>query len=295
MRIAKVLARTNPSFSFEFYAPYAEDGVSALLETIRRLSRLNPSFVSVTCSAGSRRRRRTLEIATRIKGEFGIEVMAHLTCLGSSRDELHAMLQALADTGIENVLALRGDPPRREARTELPVEGFAYASELVTFIADHYDFCIAGACYPQGHPACASLVEDLDHLVRKVEAGVEFLITQAFFENAHYFTFVERARGAGICVPILPGIMPLTDLRVLERMVALDSRTTVPVALRRELERRADDPNAMGEIGAAYATFQCEELLRCGAPGVHFYTLNQATATSTVLAALQQGRSGGRG
>lgn len=291
MRIAEILARATPSFSFEFYAPYAEDSVSALLETVHHLSSLNPAFVSVTCSTGSRRRR-TLEIAARIKGELGIEVMAHLTCLGWSRDELHAMLRVLAANRIENVLALRGDPPRREIRTELPVQGFAHASELVTFIADNYDFCIAGACYPQGHPASASPEEDLDYLVRKVDAGAEFLITQAFFENTQYFTFVERARAAGIRVPILPGIMPPTDLRALERIAALDPRTTVPLALRRELERRASDPHALKELGVAFSALQCEELLHCGVPGIHFYTLNQASATDAVMATFQHGRPG---
>jgi methylenetetrahydrofolate reductase (NADPH) len=286
MKIAEGLTRVFPCFSFEFYAPSTDEGVPRLMQTIGRLRRLRPLFVSVTYSLGEERRRRTIEVVARTKRELGLEAMAHLTCVQSSQESMRSTLDLLRAEGIDNVLALRGDPPRGEAYVPAP-DGFAHASDLASFVKANYDFCVGGACYPQVHPESATFDEDLANLVTKVAAGAEFLITQAFFENIHYFAFVERARAAGITVPIIPGIMPVTDLRVIQNIIALDPRTTVPQGLQRELKRRENNPKAVLELGVAYATLQCEELLRGGAPGVHFYTLNTSPATSAILAALK--------
>ena len=192
-------------------------------------------------------------------------------------------------------MALRGDPPRGSRTFEPVPDGLAHASDLIELIAADYDLGIGGACYPEGHPESPDLQHDLSNVVRKVAAGAQFLVTQAFFDNAHYFAYLELTRAAGITVPIVPGIMPITDLRVMNRIMELDPRTTVPDALRREIERRADNPEAVVELGVAYATLQCEGLLRGGAPGVHFYTLNRSPATSAIVAALQIARPWERG
>jgi methylenetetrahydrofolate reductase (NADPH) len=287
MKIADALQRVYPCFSFEFFPPRNEEGLAQLMETSARLRLLEPTFVSVTYGAGGSSRERTLELVTRFKSELGLEAMAHLTCVGSSRADLRATLDRLAGAGIENVMALRGDPPRG-TRTFVPAsDGLAHASDLIALIAADYDFAVGGACYPEGHPESPDLDHDLANVVRKVQAGAQFLVTQAFFDNSHYFAFVERARAVGIAVPIIPGIMPITDLRVMKRIMELDPRTTVPATLRREIERRGDNPEAVVELGVAYATLQCDELLRGGAPGIHFYTLNRSPATSAILAALQ--------
>ncbi|MDQ3703312.1 MAG: methylenetetrahydrofolate reductase [NAD(P)H] [Chloroflexota bacterium] len=287
MKIAETLARVYPCFSFEFFPPKNDEGMVQLMDTIGRLRRLEPAFVSVTYGAGGSSRERTLELVTRFKAELGIEAMAHLTCVGASRTELRETLDRLAGGGVENIMALRGDPPKGSREFRATADGFAHATDLIDLIATNYDLGIGGACYPEGHPESTTLDDDLRYVVQKVEAGAQFLITQAFFDNIHYFAFVERARAAGISVPIIPGIMPITDVRVMNRIMELDPRTTVPDSLRREIVRRADNPVAVVELGVAYATLQCEELLRCGAPGIHFYTLNRSPATSAILAALQ--------
>jgi methylenetetrahydrofolate reductase (NADPH) len=184
-------------------------------------------------------------------------------------------------------MALRGDPPRGE-KTFTPVPGGpAHATDLIELIRGEFDFAVGAACYPEGHPESPTVEHDLAFVRRKVEAGAQFLVTQAFFDSIHYFAYVKRARRAGITVPIIPGIMPITDLRVMKRIMELDPRTTVPDALRSEIVRRSEDPAAVVELGVAYATLQCEELLRLGAPGIHFYTLNRSPATSAIMAALQ--------
>ena len=286
MRIADALARTFPCFSFEFFAPSTGDGVPDLLATVARLREFEPIFVSVTYSLGDIRRRRTIRLVTRIKRDLGIEAMAHLTCVGSSRAEIQEKLAELKDNGIENVLALRGDPPRDEGKFKPHAEGFANSTELVACVSAQ-GFCTGGGCYPQIHPDSRSMDEDLGYLVEKVDAGAKFLITQAFFDTMHYFDFVERARAAGIGVPIVPGILPIVEYRTIAAIAALDPRATPPEVLLREMERRQNDPQAVLDLGVAHATLQCEELLRCGAPGIHFYTMNRSPATSAILAALK--------
>jgi methylenetetrahydrofolate reductase (NADPH) len=243
----------------------------------------------VTYGAGGSTRDLTVELVTRIKQELSLEAMAHLTCVGHSRAELRDVLDHLTENGLDNVLALRGDPPRGSTAFVPAPDGFAHGSELTAFVKEHYGFCVGGACYPEGHQEAPSLTEDLRHLGTKVAAGAEFLITQLFFENRHYFAFVERARAAGIHVPIIPGIMPITNVDQIPRIAAL-SGAVIPRPLTDELERRRDNPVAVVELGVAYATLQCEELLRRGAPGIHFYTLNKSPATSAILAALQVSR-----
>jgi len=288
MRIRELFDRGTPVFSFEFFPPRTEAGERGLLRTIESLRPLEPSFVSVTYGAGGSTREKTLEIVSRVKREHGIEAMAHLTCVGHDRDEIAAILDRLAEAGMENVLPLRGDPPRGESGFVKPANGFGYACELVRFIKERgYRFCLAGAGYPEGHPECRDLARDIANLKRKVDAGVEVIITQLFYDNAAYFAFVDRARQAGIHTPILPGIMPITNVAQIERIASL-SQARIPEALRARMHAADGDDAAVLQVGVAHALDQCRDLLERGAPGVHFYTLNQSPATAAILAELRR-------
>ncbi len=286
MRIVDALKNGKPSFSFEFFPPKTEQGRQNLLESILELRDLRPTYVSVTYGAGGSTRDVTLGLVSEIKQLHAIETMAHLTCVGASRSDLRCVLDRLADAGIENVLALRGDPPRGETEFRAAAGGFAYASELAAMIRQNYPFCIAGACYPEKHIECESFERDLDNLKRKVDAGAEFLITQLFFDNRRYFEFVPQVRAMGIGVPIIPGIMPITNVEQVERFTKLCG-ATIPEPLLSELRRLQDKPEAVLSLGVAHATAQCLELLQNGAPGIHFYTLNKSSATRTILMALR--------
>jgi methylenetetrahydrofolate reductase (NADPH) len=242
----------------------------------------------VTYGAGGSTRDRTIELVSTIKQSIGIEAMAHLTCVGSSRDELEQVLDRLVAAGIENVIALRGDPPAGETNFRPHPDGLAHASDLVRMIrAGRRPFCLAAAAYPEGHVESTSAAADLGHLVDKVAAGVDVLITQLFFDNRCYFDFVARARDAGISIPIVPGIMPITNLAQIERFTRLCG-AMIPDALRAELEPHRNDTEAVTQIGIEHATAQCRELLAGGAPGVHFYTLNRSGSTRRILETLRR-------
>ncbi|HZI13192.1 MAG TPA: methylenetetrahydrofolate reductase [NAD(P)H] [Myxococcus sp.] len=287
MKIRNRLNPSNPCFSFEFFPPKTDEGVANLLKTLEDLAPLEPGFVSVTYGAGGSTRDRTVELVTRIKAETGIEAMAHLTCLGHTKEELRELLRRLATAKVDNVLVLRGDPPKGQDTFEPAPGGFRYATELVRFIRDEdFNFCLGGACYPEGHVDTLSRDDDLRHLKEKVDAGLDFVITQLFFDNAFYFDFVERARRAGINVPIVPGIMPITNYEQLQRFTRMCG-ATVPMRLALQLERLKDQPDALVQLGVAHATVQCMELLSRGVPGIHFYTLNKSPATRMIVGALR--------
>ncbi|HEV3154320.1 MAG TPA: methylenetetrahydrofolate reductase [NAD(P)H] [Candidatus Baltobacteraceae bacterium] len=285
MRISEALATQRPFFSFEFFPPRTDEAHAHLLETARTLRELRPAFVSVTYGAGGSTRARTIEVSKQIQNEIGINVMAHVTCVGSTRADLRAVLSDLEAAGIENVLGLRGDPPRDAAVFEPVAGGFTHANDLIATIERNYHFCIGAACYPEKHPEAASFEDDLYNVKRKVDAGAEFLITQLFFDNDRYFAFVEHARAIGVTVPILPGIMPITNFEQIQRFTAMCG-ATIPPKLLAELQIRRDEPKAVEELGVAFATLQCTDLLRRGAPGIHFYTLNKSPATRAIVSAL---------
>lgn len=288
MRIASLLQRGEPVFSFEFFPPKTEAGDRALLATLAELRPLRPDFVSVTYGAGGTTRDRTVELVAYILDKLGIEAMAHLTCVGASREQLGSVLDRLEAAGITNVIALRGDPPVGEDGFEPHPEGLSYASELVALIrAQSRPFCVAAACYPEKHVEAVSMEEDLEHLREKVAAGADFLITQLFFDNRVYFDFVERARAAGIAVPIVAGIMPITNLSQIERFT-LRCGATIPPELHARLAPHRDDPEKIESLSIEYAISQCRELVDAGAPGVHFYTLNRSRATRDILTALRR-------
>lgn len=297
MNIDAILRARRPAFSFEFFPPKSDEGVASLLKTVETLRPLEPAFVSVTYGAGGSTRARTIEVVKAIKRDYGIEAMAHLTCVGHTVDELRSVLADVGEAGIENVLALRGDPPRGETEFRPPPGGLAHGSDLAGLIRGEFDFCVGGACYPEKHLEAPDAATDLRHLRRKVEAGARFLITQLFFDNEFYFSFVERARRAGIGVPIIPGIMPITNVEQIERFTTMCG-ATIPARLRTELEARRHEPEAVADLGIAYATLQCVDLLERGVPAIHFYTLNKSPATRAVVSALLAARpwepAGGR-
>lgn len=281
--------KAPPCFSFEFFPPKTAEGEKNLYETVRELKGLQPGFVSVTYGAGGSTQEKTLEIVTRVKAESGIEGMAHFTCVGHTKDEIRVILNKLAAAGVENVVALRGDPPKGETSFVKTAGGFGNANELVAFIrAEKLPFCLAAACYPEGHLEAPNKQADMDALKRKVDAGVDVLITQMFFDNAFYFDFVEKARSAGIRIPIVPGIMPITNAEQITRFTRLCG-ATIPMRLQLQLEQLREDPDAATQLGVAHATVQCTELLSRGVPGIHFFTLNKSSATRMIVTALQIG------
>jgi len=290
MRIDQILAAdAGQVFSFEFFPPKTPAGESNLYAALTELRTLEPSFVSVTYGAGGSTREKTIDIVHRIRAEFGLEAMAHFTCVGATVPELRATLDQMLAAGIDNVLALRGDPPAGHDEWVRTEGGLEYSRELVALISADYPFAIGAACFPETHIHAVSPEADLAYLAEKVAAGVDFLITQLFFDNALYFDFVSRARAAGIEVPIIPGIMPITRAGQVERMAGMCG-ASIPAGLRAELHARGEDAEAVLDFGVAYATLQCAELLAAGAPGIHFYTLNRSPATRAILSALKLSR-----
>jgi methylenetetrahydrofolate reductase (NADPH) len=294
MRIDEILAADGPVFSFEFFPPKTEAGEANLQAALAELRTLEPSFVSVTYGAGGSTREKTIEIVKRINEQYGLEAMAHFTCVGATVPELRATLDEMERSKIDNVLALRGDPPAGEEQWTKTEGGLEYSRELVALISASYGFAIGAACFPETHIHAESPQADLEHLAEKVDAGVDFLITQLFFDNASYFEFIERARAIGIDVPIIPGVMPITHAGQVQRMAQMCA-AKIPEGLRRELREREEHPEAVLDFGVAYATLQCAELLEAGAPGIHFYTLNRSPATRAILGALKLARPWERG
>jgi methylenetetrahydrofolate reductase (NADPH) len=286
MRISDLLEHRRPVFSFEFFPPKTDEGQRTLEGTLAVLRDDQPDYVSVTYGAGGTTRNRTVDITKSIKQDLGIEAMAHLSCVGEPAERLRELLHDIDSAGIENVLALRGDPPRGETEWRPHPGGLSYSVELIRLIRERFDFCVGAACFPEVHPDAPDRESDLRYAREKVVAGAAFLITQLFFDNELYFDFVEDARRAGIEVPIIPGIMPITNYGQIRRFTEMCG-ATIPDELTAQLDGRADDPEAVAELGVAYATLQCSDLLARGAPGIHFYTLNRSTATRAILAALR--------
>ncbi len=286
MKIASLFGQDTPVVSFEFFPPKTEEGVENLYRIVDDLRVCRPSYVSVTYGAGGSTQDRTIELVGRIQRDLGLTAMAHLTCVGNTRKQIGEVLRRLADSGIQNVLALRGDPPKGDKEFRPVDGGFRYASELIQFIRDEgFDMCVGAACYPEGHVETRDLEEDLQHLVTKVSSGVDFLISQLFFDNADMHAFVRRARSAGIDVPIVPGLMPVTNVAQTQRFTEMCG-SRIPQELMRRLRRVENDQAAVAATGVHWTIEQGRELLAAGAPGLHFYTLNKSSATLAVHAAL---------
>jgi methylenetetrahydrofolate reductase (NADPH) len=287
-RISRLHGRGRPVFSFEFFPPKSDEGARNLMSTVADLrDALRPDFVSVTYGAGGSTRDRTRDIVVKVQRDLGITAMAHMTCVGSRVEEIAEVVSGLVGAGIENVLALRGDPPQGEEEFR-PVEGgFAHATDLIGWLRESHDVCIGAACYPEKHVESPSRDEDLRWTRHKVERGAQFLVTQLFFDERDYFRFVERARDADISVPIVPGIMPITNVAQIERFTKLCG-ARIPPELIERLRKVQDDPALVMATGIEHAIVQCRRLLEGGAPGLHFYTLNKSYATRSILAAVRR-------
>jgi len=282
MRIRDLLKTGKPSLSFEFFPPKDDIGFWDLYKTIEALKPMSPTYVSVTYGAGGGTRRKTIDLVSRIKLDLGLEPMAHLTCVGSQPEELGRIVDELRSKDVHNVLALRGDPPHGQETFQPVPGGFRYASELVAFIRSrHDDLCLGGGCYPEGHPEALSKESDLENLKKKVDLGVDFLITQLFFDNADFLAFRDRAARAGIRVPILAGIMPILSVKQIKRFTQMCG-AKIPKGLLERIEAVEDDAEAVRQIGTFHATEQCLALLDENVAGIHFYTLNRSTATRAI-------------
>lgn len=286
MRIPELYRARPPVYSFEFFPPKTEAGYRTLYRTIADLKELGPDFVSVTCGAAGSTRTRTAELVIRIQRDLGITAMAHITCTGQTTEELAATLEQLEAAGIRHVLALRGDAPRDQPDWRPVPGGFRHASELAAFIKSRFSFTLGGACYPEKHQEAPSFEADIENLKKKIDAGAEFLITQLFLRNEHYFRFLERVRAAGIELPIVPGIMPMVSLKNLRGAMRLSPGSETPPDLERRLGAVEGDAEDSLAVGVEWATHQCVELLEAGAPGIHFYTLNRSPATRRVRESL---------
>jgi methylenetetrahydrofolate reductase (NADH) len=292
MHIHDVLANHPTTFSFEFFPPKKEETWEALFARIAELEHLGPSFVSVTYGAGGTTRQRTHDLVARLQRETKLDVIPHLTCVGHDAADINAIIERYAVAGVSNILALRGDPPRSEPNWQPPKEGLAYAVDLVRQIRQYphhlnpRGFGIGVAGYPEGHAATPNRLLEMDYLKAKVDAGADYICTQLFFDNHDFFDFRDRCELAGIKVPILAGIMPITSINGARRIAELAAGSRIPAALMRALTRVHDDPTAVENVGLHWATEQCRDLLDNGVRGIHFYTLNKSRATQRIYETL---------
>ncbi len=287
MRIPDLLAGGRPVFSFEFFLPRSEAALPAFFGSVREFKKLKPDFVSLTYGAGGSQRNLTVDAAGKIQNWVGLETACHLSCIAHTRMEISALLDRIAGYGISHIVALRGDMPKEGGLPSSELRDFPHAKDLVEFIRGRGGFNVAVAGYPETHPEAASAEEDLSHLSEKVRAGGDWIITQLFFDNRHYFDFVKRARKKGIKVPIVPGIMPVASPAQLKKFTTLCG-VSVPRELEREIAARAHNPQEVSSFGVAYALRQCRELLEQGVPGIHFYTLNRGHAAAEILSLIRK-------
>ncbi|MCX7726920.1 MAG: methylenetetrahydrofolate reductase [NAD(P)H] [Chitinispirillaceae bacterium] len=286
MKVSEILKSKKISFSFEFFPPRDIEASEQLYKTISELVPLKPSYVSVTYGAGGSTRDLTHDLVLRITKETSLTVVSHLTCVGASRGEIEEILQKYKENGIENIMALRGDPPRGLFNFQPHPDGFTYASELVAFIRSKFpEFCIGVAGYPEGHPETPNRLKEIENLKRKVDAGADYICTQLFFDNKDFYDFCERCELAGIKVPIIAGIMPITSRKGMLRMAELAAGTRYPARLLKALARAEDDEH-FEKVGVHWATEQVRDLIDNGVKGIHFYTLNRSKATINIYDSL---------
>jgi methylenetetrahydrofolate reductase (NADH) len=285
--VRELIGTGERSFSFEFFPPKDDEGERALWKAIRELEPLQPTFVSVTYGAGGSTRDRTVRVTENIASDTTLTPVGHLTCVGQSRDELRAVIGAYAAAGVRNVLALRGDPPDGPGSEWVcHPAGLDHAVDLVTMLRQLGDFCVGVAAFPEKHPEAVDLDADAAVLAAKAQAGADFAVTQFFFRPDDYFGLVERARAVGCEIPIIPGIMPITNLKQIQRFAQL-SGAEVPAEVVSQISRFEDDKDAVRRAGIELATRLADDLLAGGAPGLHFYTLNRSKATREIFANLQ--------
>lgn len=279
-KIRDILKDKNPHISFEIFPPKTDAGYDSVLSAAEQIAALKPSFISVTYGAGGGTSKNTVSIASHIKDDFGVTSLAHLTCVSSTKEEVHAVVRQLKEQKIENVLALRGDIPK-DGAFPLPSH-YRYACELIEDIKAQADFCIGAACYPEGHVEMEHKKDDIDNLKNKVDCGVDFLTTQMFFDNNIFYNFLYRIREKGIVVPVLPGIMPITNKKQVRRSMEM-SGTAVPQRFLAIVDRFGDDPDAMKQAGIAYATDQIIDLIANGINHIHVYSMNKPDVAVAIM------------
>jgi len=283
MRVIEKFGKGQPTLSFEFFPPRTLEQEQNLFEVIGQLKDFKPDFASVTYGAMGATRERTFYWAKQLKKDFSIEPLAHLTCVAADKEGIKQQLDELANYAVENILALRGDPPEEEKNFEAPANGFHLAKELIAFIRDYSpSFCLGAAGFPEGHPQAPSLEADTEYLKQKVEAGAEYVISQLFFDNAFFFKFKERCQKEKISVPIVAGIMPITSLKQIRKMTKVCG-ATIPRTLLEKLEKHELDRKEIEKIGMEQAVAQCQGLLEAGVAGIHFFVMNQAGPISKIL------------
>jgi methylenetetrahydrofolate reductase (NADPH) len=282
MLVSDILSQAHPTFSFEFFPPKADADWDLLFQNIQDLMPLQPSYVSVTYGAGGSTRDRTHQLIVRIQKETNLTVVSHLTCVGSSQDEIRGIVERYHQSGLRNILALRGDPPKGQTEWQPTPDGFLYAADLVAFLRKHFpDISIGVAGFPEGHPATPNRLKEIEYLKAKVDAGADYIVTQLFFDNRDFYDFCERCELAGIHVPIIAGIMPINSLAGMTRMADLAAGARVPAKLLRAVQR-ASSPEGVEKVGIHWATEQVNDLLNHHVRGIHFYTLNKAPAALKV-------------
>ncbi len=286
MLVKDLLKSQKTTFSFEFFPPKEDAAADKLLDTIANLMPLEPSYVSVTYGAGGTTRDRTHDLVVRIKEQTNITVVSHLTCVGSSREEMHNILEKYQEAGIQNILALRGDPPKGEEAFVHPKDGFTYAADLVAYIKKHFpEMCVGVAGFPEGHPSTPNRLQEIDFLKEKVDAGADYIVTQLFFENRDYYDYCERCELAGIHVPNIAGIMPVSTKSGLIRTAELAGGARIPARLLKSVYRAQDDAY-VEKVGTHWATEQVRDLLDNDVRGIQFFTLNSSAATQEIYQSL---------
>ena len=285
MKIKEMLFKKELTLSFEVFPPKRDGNLEELFDAIGRLKKLNPDFISVTYGAGGSNKDNALEIAYFIKNNFNLEVLSHLTCVQTTKKEMEKIIKEFEEAGIENILALRGDPPKGTEKFEKFENGFGYANELVSFIRAMNGFCIGAACYPHGHSEAKSKEEDMINLKRKVDAGTDFLITQLFFDNEEFYKFCEVAKKEKIDVPIIPGIMPITSYKQIKRITELSGHK-LPYSLDEKIERLSNNSEEIEKYGIEYAIRQSQDLIKNKVRGIHFYCMNKSEPVSQIVEGL---------
>ncbi|UCC94728.1 MAG: methylenetetrahydrofolate reductase [NAD(P)H] [Candidatus Omnitrophota bacterium] len=285
MKITTILKQRNRGVSFEFFPPKSEAGKKSLVTTVRSLKESNPLYISMTCGARGTTQERTKEAVYTLLQEKELEIMAHLTCIGARKSSIESILNEYKEKGIENIMALRGDVPQDVSDFDFSAQDFRYARDLVTFIKKYGHFCIGVAVYPEGHIEMSSLEEDLEYTKQKIDAGADFAVTQMFFDNSHYYALLDRMKKKGITIPVLPGILPLTDVAKVKQFASV-CRTTIPQNIEEEMARFSGKPLEMEKMGIEFTIRQCQDLIKKGVEQIHFFTLNKSKTIKAILDAI---------
>ncbi len=285
MKITEILKKRERGFSFEFFPPKTDKGKAALEKTAAMVREYDPLYVSMTYGAGGTTRERTRDAVSLLMRQGGLEVMPHLTCIGAQQSEIRSMLDEYKRQGVDNIMALRGDPPQDNPEFDFAARDFSCARDLVAQIKTFNHFCVGVAVYPESHIEAESLDADIEFTKRKIDAGADFAVTQMFFDNRYFFSFLDRFQKEGINIPVLPGILPLTDVRKVKQFAEV-CRATIPADIEEKMERYRDNPDEMEKVGLDFTIRQCRELISRGIKKIHFFTLNRPNIIETILTAL---------